>query len=161
MGWNTLACVRPCHPGAETAPLRESHPPRDPRVFPVRPCVLGSPPAEGRAPHAREERSRLTGACVLLATRPSLAHDNHVMPRPPSGPYLRTHGVRPSEKITFRVISGTSPQGHRNSNRPPRGVNGVTRLIGFGRVPYKGSASWGLAYFTWGYGVLPGLKAAT
>jgi hypothetical protein len=63
-------------------------------------------PSEGRAPHARGERSRLTGAFVLLATRPSFAHDNHVMPRPPSGPYLRARRARPSEKPSPTLSRG-------------------------------------------------------
>jgi len=37
-------------------------------------------PAEGRAPHAREERLRLTGACILLATGRAFAPDDYVVP---------------------------------------------------------------------------------
>jgi hypothetical protein len=42
--WNATACVRPCHPGAETAPLREKRLSRHPRALPARPPHLGSPP---------------------------------------------------------------------------------------------------------------------
>ena len=92
--------------------------------------TLAGPPSEGRAPHAPEECTGLTGACALPATTRSFVHDNHVMPRPPSGPCLRTRRAHPSEKITFRLISGTSPQGHRNSNRPPPGGAGSARPRG-------------------------------
>jgi hypothetical protein len=87
--------------------------------------------SEGRAPHARGERSRLTGAFVLLATRPSFAHDNHVMPRPPSSLTTRTRRPRPSEKIALRVIPGFSPQGHPTLAGPPLGGAGSARPRGW------------------------------
>jgi hypothetical protein len=40
----------------------------------VRPSVLGLPPAEGRALHARKEWWRLIEACALLATGSSSTH---------------------------------------------------------------------------------------
>jgi hypothetical protein len=49
-------------PGAETAPLRENRPSRYLRVCLARPSNLGSPPAEGRAPHARKDGTGLTEA---------------------------------------------------------------------------------------------------
>jgi hypothetical protein len=70
-----LPLVRPCHPGAETAPLRENHLSRHFGAFHRKAISprLGLA-AEGRAPHAREERLRLTGACALLATGSSSTH---------------------------------------------------------------------------------------
>jgi hypothetical protein len=61
-------------------------------------------PAEGRAPHARNDGIGLAGACPHLATRYSFAPDDHVMPRLVSGLATRTRRPRPSEKTTFRVI---------------------------------------------------------
>jgi len=49
------------------------------------------------------------------------------MPRLASGPATRTHGVRPSEKNAFRVISGSSPQGDPRCARPRRGGAGSAR----------------------------------
>jgi len=46
----------------ECVPPRKP-PPRNLRVSPVRPCVLGSPPVEGRAPHARKGGIGFTEAC--------------------------------------------------------------------------------------------------
>jgi hypothetical protein len=64
-----LGICGPCHADAETASLRENQLSRHPRVCPRRAFSpsLG-PPAEGRAPHAREDDTGLTEACVLLAT---------------------------------------------------------------------------------------------
>jgi len=45
------ACIRPCHPGAETAPLRENRPSHYPRVFPARPLTQACAPPDERAPH--------------------------------------------------------------------------------------------------------------
>ena len=61
---NASTCTRPCHPGAETAPLRENRPARYPRA-PGSPRKATSPrliPREGRALHARGKDLRLTGA---------------------------------------------------------------------------------------------------
>jgi hypothetical protein len=46
---------------------------------------------------------------------------NHDMPRLASGLATRTHGVRPSEKNAFRVISGPSRKAIFTSASPPRG----------------------------------------
>jgi hypothetical protein len=65
-------------------------------------------------------------------------HD-HVMPRLPYGLATRTRRPRPSEKIAFRVIPGSSPQGHPCWASPPR--RGGLRtpagkvLAPFGHVP--------------------------
>jgi hypothetical protein len=86
------------------------------------PTLAWPPPVEGRALHARRQRLRLTGAYFLLATGPSFAHDNHVMPRPPSGLASRTRRARPSEKNAARVIPGFSPLGHASwACLPPEG----------------------------------------
>jgi len=52
----------------ECVPPRKP-PPRNLRVSPVRPCVLGSPPVEGRAPHARKDGITLTPTLPLLGHR--------------------------------------------------------------------------------------------
>ena len=113
--------LRPASPRGRT----ECVPPRKP-LFALSP---GSPrkailpwmalPSEGRAPHARGERSRLTGAYTLWATRPSFAHDNHVMPQFASGLASRTRRARLSEKTALRVISGLAAQGHLPLDRTP------------------------------------------
>jgi hypothetical protein len=46
-GGNASARIRPCHTGAETAPLRENHLSRHLRPFPARPSQLGWPPRGG------------------------------------------------------------------------------------------------------------------
>jgi hypothetical protein len=70
-----------------------------------------------------------------------LASPEHLPVRPPAvrlppmimlclGPYglaMRTHGVHPSEKTVFRVISGSSPEGHPSSAWPLRGGAGSAR----------------------------------
>ena len=117
------------HGRGDRAPPRKP-PSRHPRAF-LRKAVLAwiSHPAEGRAPHARNDGIGLAGACPHLATGCSFAPDDHVMPRLAPGPYWRTHGVRPSEKTAFRVISGPSPQGlspplgHPAERRAPHARN--------------------------------------
>jgi hypothetical protein len=49
------------------------------------------------------------------------------MPRHGHGLAMRTHGVRPSEKIAFRVISDLPPLGHLALDNPPRGGAGSAR----------------------------------
>jgi len=49
------------------------------------------------------------------------------MPRFASAPFLRARRPRPSEKITFRVISGPSPLGHPRCASPRRGGAGSAR----------------------------------
>jgi hypothetical protein len=84
-------------------------------------------PPEGRALHARDG---------------TIAPPRHVPGWPPrhrqpsggneiaslaSGPYLRTHGVRPSEKIAFRVVFALSPLGDAHCDWPPPGGAGSAR----------------------------------
>jgi len=64
------ARIRPVFTGAETAPLRGNRPVRCLWVFPARPSHLGSPPAKGRAPHARDESPGFIEACPPLGHRP-------------------------------------------------------------------------------------------
>jgi len=116
---NASALVRPCHADAQSASLRENRLSRHLQHFPARPSVPGLPHAEGRAPHARTDDSRFTEAWPRSATGPSFAPDDYVTPRLASGLAMRTHRVRPSEKIASRVISSTSPQGHPSSDCPP------------------------------------------
>jgi hypothetical protein len=61
-------------------------------------------PSEGRAPHARGDGLRLTGACALSATRRSFGPDYHVVPRLDYGLGIRTRRPRPSEKTTSRAF---------------------------------------------------------
>ena len=55
---------------------------------------------------------------------------------PTSGPAIRTHRVRPSEKTAFGAISGLSPQGRSSldgpplEGRPPHARNGEIGLAG-------------------------------
>jgi hypothetical protein len=64
------ACVRPCHPGAETAPLRENSLSRYLPVFPVRPCVLGLPPPGGAGSARPQRRHRPHPGISPLGPRP-------------------------------------------------------------------------------------------
>jgi len=93
------------------------------------PCRAG-PPAEGRAPHASRRHLACTGGSPHWATGRSFAPDDHVMPRLAYGLAMRTHGVHPSEKTVFRVISGSSPEGHPSSAWPLRGGAGSARPQG-------------------------------
>jgi hypothetical protein len=52
------------------------------------------------------------------------------MPRFASAPFLRARRPRPSEKITFRVISGPSPLGDPRCASPCRGGAGSARPRG-------------------------------
>jgi len=97
-------------------------------------------PAEGRAPHARIGR---LGFHRGIVPRRHRAFDcplyDHVMPRLEHVLAMRTRRPRPSEKIAFRVIPGSSPQGHPCWASPPR--RGGLRtpagkvLAPFGHVP--------------------------
>jgi hypothetical protein len=117
---------------ARCASLRENHPQRHPGAFPARPSGLGSPPAEGRAPHARKERHRLD--------------PGHVPIRPPGVPLPpmimlclgslaasecgRTECVPPrkppsaaSRAFPRKAIrSGLTPRGGAGSARPQRAI---------------------------------------
>ena len=127
---NARAFARPYHAGAETAPLRENHRSRYPRVFPARPSVPGWPPVEGRAPHARKEGPGLTEARRHRPTASGPPILGNERPRHEHGLAMRTHGVHPSEKTVFRVISGSSPEGHPSSALPLRGGAGSARPQG-------------------------------
>jgi hypothetical protein len=59
-----------------------------------------------------------------------LPPNDYVVPRLASGLTTRTHRVRPSEKISFRVNSLLSPLGHPSSDSPPRGGAGSARPRG-------------------------------
>jgi len=52
------------------------------------------------------------------------------MPRHSSGLTTRTRRPRPSEKITPRIVSRSSPQGHPSLRSPPRGGAGSARPRG-------------------------------
>jgi hypothetical protein len=121
------ACVRPVFTGAETAPLRGNHLSVISGLSPIGLFPRFAPPAEGRAPHARNDGIGLAGACPHLATRYSFASDDHVMPRLASGLATRARRPRPSEKIAFRVISDLPPVGHLALDGPPRGGAGSAR----------------------------------
>ena len=58
----------------------------------------------------------------------------NAMPRLESGLRTRTHGVRPSEKIAFRVIRGFSPQGHLALDNPRGAPLGCTGAFGVTRA---------------------------
>ena len=79
---------------------------------------------------ATENEIGFTRACLPWALGSSLTPGNHDALRLGFVLPTRTRRAHPSEKITFRLISGTSPQDHRNSNRPPRGGAGSARPRG-------------------------------
>jgi hypothetical protein len=116
------ACVRPCRPGAETAPLRENSLSRYLPVLPVRPCVLGLPPPGGAGSHARKGRH-----CAKPKTTPFWPRarrqptGENEMAWHPHGCTPRARRPRPSEKTAFRVISRFPPLGHLASANPPEG----------------------------------------
>ena len=64
-------------------------------LYPFRQSSLGKLPAEGRAPHARNDGIGLAGACPHLATRYSFGPDDHVMPRLAYGLATQTRRPRP------------------------------------------------------------------
>ena len=100
------------------------------RALPRKAILAWMAPAEGRAPHARSGGLASTRGSRHYAHGRSFAPDDYVMPRPASGPYSRTHGVRPSEKTAFRVVPRSSPQGHLPLDRPPHGGAGSARPLG-------------------------------
>jgi len=59
--WNASALVRPCHADAQSASLRENHPPRCPRVYSPRPLSQASPPWRGGSARPRKEVGLLLG----------------------------------------------------------------------------------------------------
>jgi len=128
--WNVLGSAGPRNADAQSASLRENRPSRYPRAFPARRPTLRLAPLEGRAPHAHNEGIGFARACPPWALGSSITPGDHDTPRFRSGPYLRTHGVRPSEKTVFRVISGLSPQGHPTLGGPPLGGAGSARPHG-------------------------------
>ena len=65
----TRACARPYNADAQSASLRENRLSRHLQHFSARPSVPGLPPAEGRAPHARWERSGSTRGMSSLGHR--------------------------------------------------------------------------------------------
>jgi hypothetical protein len=88
-------------------------------------------PAEGRAPHAREEGiapNPILPPFWPPASRRPMGRDD--LPRFAPGPYLRTRRARPSEKNAFRAISGPSPLGSPCKARPRLGGAGSARPEG-------------------------------
>ena len=85
----------------------------------ARPSVPGLPPAEGRAPHARMGTPWLHPGISPLGHRP-LDYSSLVTPCPALayGLAARARRPRPSERITFRVISVRSPLGHLTLDSP-------------------------------------------
>jgi hypothetical protein len=90
--------------------------------------------SEGRAPHARGDGLRLTGACALSATRRSFGPDYHVVPRLDYGLGIQTRRPRPSEKIALRVVPGFPPRGHPTLAGPPLGGGGLRTPEGNARA---------------------------
>ena len=93
------------------------------------PC-RASPPAEGRAPHARKEGPGLTEARRHRPTASGPPILGNERPRHEHGLAMRTHGVHPFEKTTLRVMPVFSPLGHLPLDRPPRGGAGSARPRG-------------------------------
>jgi hypothetical protein len=107
--WNASALVRPCHADAQSASLRENHPPRCPRVYSPRPLSQASPPGGG-APPAREKKLAFYWAIPLRATSFPLTPPDNEGPLHPLGRATRAHRVRPSKKIPWRTL-GRTPRG--------------------------------------------------
>ena len=84
--------------------------------------TAGSPRSHGRAGSARPQgRHHANPSAPPFGHRPFRPPTrNHDMPRLASGLATRTHGVRPSEKTAFRVISGPSRKAISPPPRPPR-----------------------------------------
>ena len=127
--WNASARVRPCHADAQSASLRENRPQRHPRAL-HREAILGrmADSAEGRAPHAREERTGLTETCALLATGLSSTHPVG-MECPGLRPALR-HGRTecvPPRRRPSASSPGLHPLGKPRWGRPRRGGAGSAR----------------------------------
>jgi hypothetical protein len=113
--------VRPCHPGAETAPLRENHPPRCPRISPEA-IFPGSSPRGGAGsarPQARHQANPNIASFRPPASRQHVR--SHDVPRLSPSLRSRTRRAHPSEKTTSPLVSGFSPQGHFTLARPPEG----------------------------------------
>ena len=111
--WFASACVRPCHTGAETAPLREESLGVISDLSPHGHPCWASPPAEGRAPHARKQSSCASEACHKEAT----GYSPNPLPIMKclgirGGRIKRAHRVRPSEKTALHVVARSSPISH-------------------------------------------------
>jgi hypothetical protein len=118
---NAPACVRPVFADAQSASLRENHLSRHLRVcarkaispWTVHPWRGGLRTPAGMAMPSPKHWP-LGPPGVRLPIR------EHVVHRFASGQSLRTRRPRPSEKTAFRVIPGSSPQGHPCWASPPR-----------------------------------------
>jgi len=87
--------------------------------------------AEGRARHARIGRHRLDRGMCPVGHRPLASSSGaNAMPRLASGPYSRTHRVRPSEKPPLTPSPGLAPGGHLSSDGRLRGGAGSARPQG-------------------------------
>jgi len=107
-----------------------------PGPSPARPPHFGSPLLEGRAPHARGKGIGSIRACPRGRPGPARPSRENGIPRHTFGHTMWTHGVRPSEKTAFRVISGLSPLGDRSWAWPPaEGRAPHARGKGIGSTP--------------------------
>jgi hypothetical protein len=127
-GGNASARIRPCHTGAETAPLRENHLSRHLRPFPARPSQLGWPPRGGAGSARPQGRHGPHRGMCLVGHRPfGYARGGNEMPGHPDGRTTRTHRVRPSEKTAPTVIPGFAPLGRPSSDGHPAEGAGSAR----------------------------------
>jgi hypothetical protein len=123
-----LACVRPSHPGAETAPLRENRPPRCLCAFPLGAAHCDwPPPRRGGLRTPASDTLLPPGDCPTRPPAVRLPLRDHVIPRLEYGLPTRTRRAHPSEKNASRDISGLPPQGHLALDVPPRGGAGSAR----------------------------------
>ena len=106
--WNASALVRPCHADAQSASLRENHPPRCPRVYSPRPLSQASPPWRGGLRPPAKRSWPFTGPSPLRATSFPLAPPNNEGPPHPLGRATRAPRVRPSKKPPLAYF-GTYP----------------------------------------------------
>jgi hypothetical protein len=112
--------VWPVFADARSASLRENRLSRRLRAF-LRKAIRAGLAPPGGAGSARPQ-GWLGPNRYMSPQGPRVIFDacgGNEMPGLGSGPYLRTHGVRPSEKTALRVMPGFSPLGHPGLDCPP------------------------------------------
>jgi hypothetical protein len=100
--WNASALVRPCHADAQSASLRENRLPLHFRAL-LRQAIRAriTNPAEGRAPHARNDGTTPTQVLSSLGHRFIVnSCGGNGMPRRAHGLAIRARRPRPSEETT-------------------------------------------------------------
>jgi hypothetical protein len=122
--------IRPAriHGRGDRAPPRKSPFALFPGISPLGHLTLDSP--SPRRGGLRTPARKALASPGHIAARPPVVRSplgDHVIPRLASGSYWRTHGVRPSEKTAFRVVSGSAPVRRFAFAWPFRGGAGSAR----------------------------------